>query len=75
MAKRSSKVVESKICTEEIFELLVLSFWMIPKVRNAHNLLSERVSLGEPSCKSTHIDTTFPPQRSCRKGQSFIRGE
>ena len=67
MAKRSNKVFESKICREEIFELLVLSFWMIPKVRNAHNLLSERASLGEPWCKSRDIDTTFPPQRSWEK--------
>ena len=48
MAKRSNMVFEGKICREEIFELLVLSFWMIPKVRSTHNLLSERASLGEP---------------------------
>lgn len=38
MAKRSNKVVERKIRREGNFELLALNFWMIPKVRNAHNL-------------------------------------
>lgn len=61
MAKRSSKVFECKVGREESFELLVLSFWMIPKVRNAHNLPSEPV-WGNHNARD--IDTTFPPQRS-----------
>lgn len=71
MAKRSNKVFERKICRKKFFEFLVLSFWIIPKVRNAHNLLLDRASLGSHNANQQTQIPHFLPREAEKRSDLY----